>query len=269
VVLFGEHATVYNHPGISASLDLGLRVRLVHDPDGPRFLSPDFKKLFRWSVPRRTSSSSRARVDAALEMYGLEHAPVAILIESDLVPGMGLGSSAAFSVALCSALRELRAGDAGRGAANGGGPRGLTNRVVGMPRCSTTRSGWSRSFTGTRAGWDTATVLSGGVVWFRKGPPREMLPMRLPAPLYGIICFVEPGARTIDMVRAVATARERDRTGTDAILQEIGTLTVDAGISLGTGDSAETGALMTRNHELLAALGVSTPALDRRRGAAA
>jgi mevalonate kinase len=48
----------------------------------------------------------------------------------------------------------------------------------------------------------------------------------------------------------------------DGILQEIGALTVDAGIALGTGDEYELGRLMFRNHELLVKLGVSTPALD-------
>ncbi len=108
VVLFGEHATVYGYPGIITTIDLGMRVRIKSDSHGPRFLNPQFKQAF----PVPTSDSdfrlfSRA-ADAALEYYGLQNEPIAIEVESNLVPGMGLGSSAAFSVALCEALRKYK-----------------------------------------------------------------------------------------------------------------------------------------------------------------
>lgn len=258
VILFGEHATVYGHPGITATIDRGLRVIVRHDPDGPRFLAPDFKQPF---PPPKSDQDIRIfsrAADVALEMYGLQHEPIAIRIESDLVPGMGLGSSAAFSVALCSALRRYRDREDGREAAG---------RIRG-------RRGWDAElfhevqrlegiFHGTPSGMDAATVLSEGVVWFRKGPPREMLPMRLPVAAAGLVCLVEPGARTIEMVRRVLARRAEEPTRVEAIVREIGNLTVDAGIALGTGNLAEAGALMFRNHELLAELGVSSPGLDR------
>jgi mevalonate kinase len=85
---------------------------------------------------------------------------------------------------------------------------------------------------------------------------------------------VEPGARTLELVQRVQRNRERDPKMTNGILEEIGNITVDAGIALGTGDMKETGRLMFKNHEFLARrlmfknheflarLGVSTPALD-------
>ena len=109
---------------------------------------------------------------------------------------------------------------------------------------------------------DAATVLSGGVLWFRKGPPKEILPIRVPKPITGLVCIVEPGARTIELVKLVQENRRRDPDRIDAIFAEIGNLTVDAGIALGTGDARASGRLMIKNHELLAKIGVSTPALD-------
>lgn len=257
VILFGEHATVYGYPGITATIDRGLRVIVRRDPDGPRFLAPDFKQPF---PPPKSDQDIRIfsrATDVALEMYGLQHEPIAIRIESDLIPGMGLGSSAAFSVALCSALRRYRerekAPDAGATPRGRGWDAELFQEVQRLEAI----------FHGHPSGMDAATVLSEGVVWFRKGPPREMLPMRLPVAAAGIVCLVEPGARTIEMVRHVQARRAEEPTRVDGLVREIGNLTVDAGIALGTGNLPEAGALMFRNHELLRELGVSTPGLDR------
>ncbi len=248
VVLFGEHATVYNLPGITTAIDIGIKVRVHRDPDGPRFFNPHFKQPF--DAPKSDQDIrlfSRA-ADRALSMYHLEREPIAIQIESQLVPGMGLGSSAAFSAALCSALRKYKGIDSPRN--------------------------WSSSFFedvqklesifhGHPSGIDAATVISDSVVWFRKGPPREILPIRLNEPIAGIICLVEPGARTIDLVRQVRQSRDLNRKRVDKILEEIGKLTVDAGIALGAGNYSEVGSMMFRNHQLLAKLGVSTPGLDK------
>jgi len=248
VVLFGEHATVYNLPGITTAIDIGIKVRVYRDPDGPRFFNPHFKQPFDAPKSDQDIRLFSKAADRALSMYHLEREPIAVQIESQLVPGMGLGSSAAFSAALCSALRKYKG--------------------IESPR------NWSGSFFedvqrlesifhGHPSGIDAATVLSEGVVWFRKGPPREILPIRLDKPIAGIICLVEPGARTIDLVRKVRQSRDLNRKRVDRILDEIGKLTVDAGIALGIGNYSEVGSMMFRNHQLLAKLGVSTPTLDK------
>ncbi|MDP8206205.1 MAG: hydroxymethylglutaryl-CoA reductase, degradative [Candidatus Electryonea clarkiae] len=247
VVLFGEHATVYNLPGITAAIDINLNIQISRDLHGPRFLNPHFKQPF--DVPKSDQDIrlfSRA-VDVALSLNKLEHESIAIQIESDLVPGMGLGSSAAFSAALCKALHLYKGEDIPHSWSGS-----LFNEVQQLESI----------FHGHPSGMDAATVLSDGVIWFRKGPPREILPIRLREDFAGIICMVEPGARTIELVKQVRRSRDLNRKRVDNILDEIGTLTVDAGIALGTGDVEEVGKLMFRNHELLARLGVSTPALD-------
>jgi len=247
VILYGEHATVYNYPGIISTIDLGLKVRIKKDPHGPRFLMPHFKQAFPVPKSDRDVRLFSRAADTALEMYGLSTEPIAIEVESNLVPGMGLGSSASFSVALCSALKKYKG--------LGNGKHWDTTTFEDAQRLEAV-------FHGTPSGMDAATVLSGGVIWFRKGPPREILPIRVPKPLTGLVCIVEPGARTIELVNLVQQNRRSDPDRVDGIFSEIGNLTVDAGAALGTGDAKAAGELMVRNHELLAKIGVSTPALD-------
>ncbi len=247
VILFGEHATVYNYPGIVSATDIGLNVRIKHDEHGPRFLNPKFKQVFPAPKSDQDIRLFSRAVDLALEMYGLQSEPIAVQIDSELVPGMGLGSSAAFSAALCSALKSYKHQDQPR--------RATTEFFNDVQRLEAI-------FHGHPSGMDAATVLSDGVIWFRKGPPREILPIKLNEPMAGLICLVEPGGRTIEMVAHVRRSRDLNPKRVDNILEEIGNLTTDAGIALGTGDAEEVGRLMFRNHELLARLGVSTPALD-------
>ncbi len=247
VVLFGEHATVYNYPGITSTIDKGLKVKISYDPDGPRFIYPHFKQVFPVPKSEQDIRLFSKAADYALEIYDLQHEPIAIEIESDLIPGMGLGSSAAFSVGLCTALRKYKH---------------LTQERRWDSGVFEDAQKLESIFHGNPSGMDAATVISEGVLWFRKGPPREILPIRMPIPAAGLLCIIEPGARTIELVQKVQRNRERDPVGVASILEEIGNITVDAGIALGTGDMAETGRLMFRNHELLTRLGVSTPALD-------
>jgi hydroxymethylglutaryl-CoA reductase len=248
VVLFGEHATVYNYPGIASKIDIGLNVKIHTDHDGPRFITPEFKDVFQTPEDEKDIQLFSRATDVVLKRYGLQDEPIAIEIESDLVAGMGLGSSAAFSVGLCSALRRYKGLDEARQLNNG--------FFEDVQRLESV-------FHGNPSGIDAATVMSGGLLWFRKGPPREIVPIRIPSQVTGIVCIVEPGAHTIEIVSGVKENRERNPEKVDRILSQIGDLTVDAVIALGTGDTADAGRLMFRNHELLAELGVSTPGLDR------
>ncbi|MCD6160956.1 MAG: hydroxymethylglutaryl-CoA reductase, degradative [candidate division Zixibacteria bacterium] len=247
IVLFGEHATVYGYPGITAAIDVGLKVKISRDPDGPRFLKPHYKQVFPVSSSDLDIRRFSKAVELALATYNLQNEPIAIEVESDLAPGMGLGSSATFSAALCKALSRYKGEEPP--------PQFDIDLFEKVQKLESI-------FHGHPSGIDAATVLSKGVLWFRKGPPREILPIRMPQLMTGIVCLVESGGSTIELVERVKIKRRKHTKYIDNILEQIGSLTVDAGIAIGTGDSKELGRLMFRNHELLAKLGVSTPALD-------
>jgi len=246
-VLFGEHAVVYGQPGIAASLSLGLTVRLSHDPDGPRFVLPKFRQPFPIQEHESDYQLFSQATSQALEMHGLAKAPIAIEIEGELIPGMGLGSSAAFSVALITALRRFKKLDWQR-------------RYT--PELFREVQKLEEVFHGSPSGMDAATVLNGGVLWFRNGEPRELLPIRIPVSASGVICIVEPAPRTADVVQQVRLERELSPRRIEALIDEIGRVAIEGAFALGLGDLAQVGELMFANHELLARLGVSTPALD-------
>lgn len=247
VVLFGEHATVYGYPGITTALNIGMKVRISHDPDGPRFLKPRYKQVFTVEGSDFDVQRFSKAVELALASNGMQKEQIAIEVESDLVPGMGLGSSASFSTALCKALSKYKGNEP---------PETFDIKMLNQVQKL------ESIFHGHPSGMDAATVLSNTVIWFRKGPPREILPIKMSHFMTGLVCMVEPGASTLELVRKVKNFRMRKPELVDSILEQIGGLTVDAGIALGTGDSRELGRLMFKNHELLVKLGVSTPRLD-------
>jgi len=247
LILFGEHATVYGHPGIAAPIDIGMRFRVIPDPEGPRLIRPTFKQYFGETEPEGAYETLSRAVRKGLSIYGLENEPIAIEVESDLPVGMGLGSSAAFSAGICRALRR----HAGRPEADGG--TSLFDEVQKLESI----------FHGNPSGMDAATVLADGVLWFRKGLPPEIRPIRVPTPPSGLICIVEPGASTLEQVRMVRQALAEDRHRVTVLLDEIGRITAQAVEVLEAGRLDTVGELMDRNHELLSTLGVSTAELDR------
>lgn len=244
LILFGEHATVYGHPGIAAPIDIGMRIRVVPDPAGPRLVRPAFHRCFGEPVPESGFEPFARAVERGLAIYGLQEARIAVDVEARLPVGMGLGSSAAFSAGVCKALRRC----AGRGE----DIEGLFEDVQQLESI----------FHGNPSGMDAATVLADGIRCFRKGPPPEVRPIPLPATATGLVGIVEPGGSTLEQVGHVRQLFENDEERIGGLLGEIGALTSRAETALASGDFAAVGRLMDRNHGLLSRLGVSTPKLD-------
>ena len=246
-ILFGEHAIVYNYPGIIVTIDQGLKVKIRPDDDGPRFVQPEFAQTFPMPDTNRDFRKFSQAVDIILDKFNLQKEQIEILVESELVPGVGLGSSASFSVALCRAFRNYIYQENGKGWSDE-----LFEAAQELEKV----------FHGNPSGADVASILHGGVIWFRKANPREIIPLYVSKTMYGVVCVVEEGARTLDMVRKVQCHRERDQKYVDTIFNEIGDISIDARLAFGMGDAEAIGHLMSRNHELLARLGLSTSGLD-------
>ncbi|HUI25666.1 MAG TPA: hydroxymethylglutaryl-CoA reductase, partial [Candidatus Kryptonia bacterium] len=103
VILLGEHAAVYGRPAIAAAIDRWLQVELTAAADGAPPVVDD---------QRLALALVRAAQLVDANLSGLS-----VQIASDLPRAMGLGSSAAVSVALLRAFaarvaRHLNAADA-------------------------------------------------------------------------------------------------------------------------------------------------------------
>jgi mevalonate kinase len=231
-ILLGEHAVVHGRPALAVGLGRHVSVRLVPRPDGQREI-PSSDDRVRTAVARAASA------------FGIpESAGFALELGGNLPVAMGLGSSAALSVALVRALA------AAEGVA------------LSAARLDEVAYELERIFHGTPSGVDSTTAARGGVLWFEKGPPRRSEPVALRRSLTYVVALT--GTRH-ETARTVASLRERAAAHPEVyapVFDAIGALVRSARAALERGEWPALGRFMTMNHELLRALGVSTPELD-------
>lgn len=159
---------------------------------------------------------------------------IGVTITSDLPVGCGMGSSAALAVATVRALAAREGREAGF--------EEIYERAFAVERI----------FHGTPSGIDHAVSALGGAVLYRKGEAPERLD--LPTPLRLVVANTGAPGNTLEMVAGVRARNPR------ADLRRIGALVEMTAAHLLRGD--DVGPLLTENHRLLRAIGVSTPALD-------
>lgn len=157
----------------------------------------------------------------------------AVRVDSDIPVGRGMGSSAALAVALVRAHRP--------------GLSGGELIDAAMPI--------ERAFHGNPSGLDVAVSALGGCLAFRRGPPMHYTQVPVGAWKVVVLDSGDMGD-TAELVAGV-TAR---RPGIDPELERIGALVQEARAVLD--DATALGPLLTENHRLLQAIGVSTPVLD-------
>lgn len=219
LILLGEHAVVYGHRAIAVAVSLGTTVRL-RPREGPTATGPGSVE-----DPRM-----RAALAAALPQSGLE-----VRIDSELPIGRGMGSSAAFTVAL------LRARAA------------LDGRIPTFEELFRDGFALERAFHGNPSGLDHTVSALGGAILYRRGEA----PVRLNMTRRELIVLDSGSAGdTAEMVAGVAARRP----AVDADLAALGAI-VERSLDR-LNDPEALGALMTEAHAGLRRIGVSTPRLD-------
>jgi mevalonate kinase len=251
VILFGEHFVVYNKPAILASIDRRIYVDVkVRDDDiisiksnigfdgsfnsdkRKQLLSKPFKTLMQ---PILTSA-----IDAMDEFDG--KIGLDININAEFPYGVGLGSSAACSIATIAAVSTL------------------FGKLSKKKICDMSLN-VEKLVHGTPSGADSAICTYGGLMLFdrEKGarPINSKVDMRLIIANSGIQRITgklvskvkERGAKEPEIFMGLANMSEN--------------ITMQALQAIKARDYGELGALMTLNHSLLRRLGVSTNALDK------
>ncbi|MCA9567837.1 MAG: mevalonate kinase [Myxococcales bacterium] len=217
LILCGEHAVVYNHPAIALPLELYTTVE-VEEGFGPLTVDHEL-----WS-PRH-----EIRMEEALD-HLFPKGNAEIQIRSELPVGVGLGSSAALSVAVCRAIGLE--GDA------------LMEKALELENI----------FHGDASGLDIAVAARGEALWYVKGKPLQPVPL---PPCAIVVLDSGTAGDTKVLVQSVADRYDQ----LEDTIEDIGALVHAARAVLE--DPTSLGELLTENHGLLKQLGVSTPALDQ------
>jgi mevalonate kinase len=239
ILLLGEHAVVHGRPALAAGLSRGMSAEVV-DGAEPRLQIP------AWGVdvtPHDDSAVARAFA-ALLGALPDAFAGATVRVVPGIPGGAGLGSSAALAVATARALAEHAQVTLDEAA--------LFDAAMAAEQV----------FHGNPSGLDHAAAMRGGLMRYVRGTPPSIEPVVAAQPISLVVAQVEPGADTGRMVGGVASRLQRLPTAIGATLDAIAALVDRAQSAVEAGDQATLGEAMTVNHGLLAALGVSTPALD-------
>lgn len=234
VILLGEHAVVYGRTALAASIDRYVAVEIARAGS---------------LLPSHTQNAGAARdavplpaLRRAAQLAGLELDGMTAIASADLPMSVGLGSSAALSVALIRALAHF-AGQSLRDAT-------VCARAFEIEKL----------FHGFPSGIDNTVVTYGGLIAFRRDASVRPLHTARPVPL-----VIALGAAPRQTQRAVRSLRERweARPGLyEPMFDEIDRLASDAEQAIAAGDLAGLGKLMDANHRLLQRMRISTDELD-------
>ncbi len=298
ILLFGEHAVVHERAALAAALDLRTFLLLSwRATEELCLMCPDVSLGLRFSMGKlpwhlltsgtidHAPTSLNAPLYASLEelcsdigptqhstamaflylyMYLGKQTPSTVSIRSELPTGAGLGSSAAMSVCIATALL-LR-----------------FYHIQSRSDAATIVEAWAfvgeMCIHGNPSGVDNAVATSGGCVLFKrlKGQPAAKTVVRELAPLRLLISDTQHPRKTSNLVQKVGLLLQEFPTVVKPILDSIDQITTNACGLIGTSKAAANtasqmdytarvnflGQLIAINHGLLTALGVSHEKLE-------
>jgi len=236
VIISGEHFVVHGAWALAAAI--GKKVTIEAEASDRLSVASDLSSGSPPSVLRPVSK--------VVEYMGrrFSFAPdLRFSITSEVPGGAGLGSSASTMVAVAAAVSRLRALELG------------TKDLV---ECAMVGE---REIHGHPSGVDVAACAYGGVLRYRPGSdPR---PVRFEGKRRMIVVFSGSSRSTKRLIGHVADVRERLPAYFSALVGSAGDVASIAEERLEEGDMEGLGRVLTYNHAVLSAVGVSTPRLDR------
>jgi len=256
-ILFGEHAVVYGEPAVAVALEQRLRVRIVPS----KMWSVDGGAL----IPKRHPHIHHLVQE--LWNHDTEPLPLSFHITGDIPRASGLGSSAALSVAVCTAL------DACRNASESRLEIGQISRMAHIAE--------AEAQSGRASPMDTSTSALGGIVVLsnqKEDGCNWMFTRELETPegkrrweihtlnppteeVYLVLGNTGVHAPTSQQVALVAAALEANPSRINEI-HAIGSISRRGLNALQEGNYEAVGHAMSENHLILRNLGVSSDELE-------
>jgi hydroxymethylglutaryl-CoA reductase len=242
VILLGEHAVVYGKHALAVPIAEAVAVDVTASDVGSTITVPE------WGVSQKVSPEDGTGIGAIITLIqrelGIANSQYSIHVRSRLPRAMGLGSSAAFAVAIARAFNAELA-------------LGLDDATINTIafQCEELAHGMPSGVDNTIATYNEPMLFRNvGSLEF------ESVPLVEPAPIV-IACSGRSGL-TREQVAAVRLRREQCAAHYDAIFDEIDALSKAGAAALAECDYAGLGRYMNICHGLLNAIEVSTAELE-------
>jgi len=242
VILFGEHFVIYGAPSIVSAIDKATTA-IVERSKEPGWALEDNRPATPGYKGEKLEQQ-RESVERVLKAAGVDpmRNPIKITLGGDLVAASGIGASAASCVAIARALSD---------------ELGLN---FSDERINEMAYEGERAYHGTPSGVDNTAATYGGLIWFVRGKPIELIEVKGPIEIVmgntGIV------TNTSAAVAGVCERREKYPQKYDKIFKEAEELVHEARRALENFDLKKVGKLMDENHKLLQAIEVSCRELD-------
>ena len=273
VFLIGEHSIIYGKPAILAAVDRRI-VAEVEQSDQIMISDPVMNDSVKMSIEEMTSLRDRMRdlftagmkqndfselfgffrsdtsrfklvsVAETLDAFDIEGG-VSVKVTGKILPGSGMGSSAALSIAIVQAITQLYDIEASKEA------------------IYDTSLKAEQFVHGTPSGADNAASTYGGLVWFQKGNPNNVVSMinEIPYELENFFLVSTP-AQKVTTGELVQKVRSLDETFRNERMDNLGNAAYKIRDALKCRNFEELKKSMNFAQRNLKELGVSTPDID-------
>jgi mevalonate kinase len=247
IILFGEHAVVYNRPAIAVPV-MQLKARVIITPDmrrppGDILIDAPGIDLRASFLDLDSAHPLRLLIEAVQQQLGFDRLPaMQVRITSTIPIAAGLGSGSAISVAVARAISAF------------------VGRPFSTSKVSEIAYIVEKAYHGTPSGIDNTVVAYAQPVFFQRGQPIQNL---IPAQPFTLV-IADSGLQssTAAVVGDVRHAWQADPPHYDALFDAVGEVVIRARQAIEHGPIEPLGSLMNDNHRLLQTIGVSCPELD-------
>ncbi|MBN2555158.1 MAG: mevalonate kinase [Anaerolineales bacterium] len=246
IILFGEHSVVYGQPALAVPVDeisAHAFTAPITAPAGSVCIQAPDIALTAWLHDLPEDHPLGLIVHLTLQELACNLPPFVIRISSTIPVAAGLGSGAAVSIAI---VRSICA---------------YAGKTIHRERQSQLAYEVERIYHGTPSGIDNTVIAFHQPVWFIRGEKPE--PFSIKGKTGFVIADTGIQVVTAEAVGQVRELWEKDSDGVNIVFQQMGDIAQRARASLEQGDLASLGSLMNENQTLLAALGVSSPELEK------
>jgi mevalonate kinase len=247
VILFGEHAVVHGIPAIAAPVS-SVRATCTIDPQPPytgiTLSAPSLPVGFRPIDFAQPADAFSQTLRLAFRALRTAFTDARLTLTSDIPIASGMGSGAAIAAAMMRAISAY------------------LNTTLPPDRLNALIYEVEKLHHGTPSGIDNTVIVYERVIGFQRQHPVIYLPVARPFML--LIGDTGHAASTREAVAGVHALRAHSPEQVTACFDEIREISLQARrlIAHPDGSLYALGELMNRNHSLLQALTVSSPALD-------